>query len=217
MPTTGWMSTSTPRSPGNGRRPRDDLLTGLIAAEDAGDMLTDERALVAGRAAVHRRPRDDGEPHRERNARAAAEPGCVRTTAQRSRSRRARRGRAVAVRQPGAVLGPNGAPGFRDVRGRGARGLGGDAVSRLGQSRPAAMGRQRRVPGSDAAWTRAKQCRSAAECTTVSDPRSRGWKVRLRSVALVRRFPQMELATDTPKWNGRMVLRGLDELPVTLG
>jgi cytochrome P450 len=35
--------------------------------------------------------------------------------------------------------------------------------------------------------------------------------------ALVRRFPQMELATDTPKWNGRMVLRGLDELPVTLG
>jgi hypothetical protein len=27
----------------------------------------------------------------------------------------------------------------------------------------------------------------------------------------------MELATDTPAWNGRMVLRGLDSLPVTLG
>ena len=34
--------------------------------------------------------------------------------------------------------------------------------------------------------------------------------------ALVRRFPDMELATDAPAWNGRIVLRGLDSLPVTL-
>jgi cytochrome P450 len=34
--------------------------------------------------------------------------------------------------------------------------------------------------------------------------------------ALVRRFPGMELATDTPPWNGRIVLRGLDALRVTL-
>ncbi|HEX8804257.1 MAG TPA: cytochrome P450 [Acidimicrobiales bacterium] len=34
--------------------------------------------------------------------------------------------------------------------------------------------------------------------------------------ALVRRFPAMELATDEPDWNGRMVLRGLDTLPVAL-
>jgi cytochrome P450 len=34
--------------------------------------------------------------------------------------------------------------------------------------------------------------------------------------ALVRRFPSMELATDSPPWNGRIVLRGLDALPVTL-
>ena len=33
---------------------------------------------------------------------------------------------------------------------------------------------------------------------------------------LVRRFPDIELATDTPQWNGRIVLRGLDALPVTL-
>jgi hypothetical protein len=32
----------------------------------------------------------------------------------------------------------------------------------------------------------------------------------------VRRFPAMELATDQPAWNGRIILRGLDELPVTL-
>lgn len=34
--------------------------------------------------------------------------------------------------------------------------------------------------------------------------------------ALVRRFPNMELATDAPAWNGRIVLRGLDALPVTV-
>jgi cytochrome P450 len=34
---------------------------------------------------------------------------------------------------------------------------------------------------------------------------------------LVRRFPGLELATDRPAWNGRIVLRGLDSLPVSLG
>jgi cytochrome P450 len=34
---------------------------------------------------------------------------------------------------------------------------------------------------------------------------------------LVARFPRTEIATDEPAWNGRMVLRGLDSLPVTLG
>ena len=34
---------------------------------------------------------------------------------------------------------------------------------------------------------------------------------------LVERFPKMELATTEPKWNGRLTLRGLDELPVSLG
>ena len=33
---------------------------------------------------------------------------------------------------------------------------------------------------------------------------------------LVRRFPSVDLATDAPRWNGRIVLRGLAELPVTL-
>ena len=33
---------------------------------------------------------------------------------------------------------------------------------------------------------------------------------------MARRFPRMELASDTPAWNGRLVLRGLDALPVTI-
>jgi len=35
--------------------------------------------------------------------------------------------------------------------------------------------------------------------------------------ALVGRFPEIALVDDTPAWNGRLVLRGLDALPVTLG
>jgi cytochrome P450 len=33
---------------------------------------------------------------------------------------------------------------------------------------------------------------------------------------LVTRFPQMELATDTPEWNGRIVIRGLNRLPIAV-
>jgi cytochrome P450 len=39
---------------------------------------------------------------------------------------------------------------------------------------------------------------------------------RLAMGTLIRRFPSLELATDTPAWNGRLVLRGLDTLPVRL-
>lgn len=34
--------------------------------------------------------------------------------------------------------------------------------------------------------------------------------------ALVRRFPHLALVDDAPAWNGRIVLRGLDRLPVTI-
>jgi cytochrome P450 len=33
---------------------------------------------------------------------------------------------------------------------------------------------------------------------------------------LVRRFPSIELATDAPEWNGRIVLRGLTKLPIAI-
>jgi cytochrome P450 len=33
---------------------------------------------------------------------------------------------------------------------------------------------------------------------------------------LVRRFPDVQLATDTPEWNGRIVLRGLTRLPLSI-
>ncbi len=198
------------------KAPADDLLTGLIAAEDAGDMLTDSElrsqvallfiaghettvnligngmlALLRNRAAF-----EQLRNHPDLDVLAVDE--------------------LLRYDSPVQFSGSNGAPGFRDVRGRGACGLGGDGVSRLGQSRPAAMGRQRRVPGSDSRGRREAVSFGGGvhHCLGSALARLEG---QVAIGALVRRFPQMELATDTPKWNGRMVLRGLDELPVTLG
>jgi cytochrome P450 len=41
-------------------------------------------------------------------------------------------------------------------------------------------------------------------------------EARIAIGTIVDRFPGVALATDTPAWNGRLVLRGLDALPVTL-
>ena len=40
---------------------------------------------------------------------------------------------------------------------------------------------------------------------------------RIAMGTLIRRFPDLELANDAPAWNGRLVLRGLDRLPVAVG
>lgn len=40
-------------------------------------------------------------------------------------------------------------------------------------------------------------------------------EARVAIPTLVRRFPRLALCDETPRWNGRMVLRGLDELAVT--
>ncbi len=41
-------------------------------------------------------------------------------------------------------------------------------------------------------------------------------EARIAVGSLVARFPELALATDAPAWNGRLVLRGLDALPVSL-
>jgi len=42
-------------------------------------------------------------------------------------------------------------------------------------------------------------------------------EARIAIGTIARRFPGVTLANDTPAWNGRLVLRGLDALPVRLG
>ena len=59
-------------------------------------------------------------------------------------------------------------------------------------------------------------CRSAAASTPASARTSPASKGARRSRRLVRRFPNLELATDQLEWNGRIVLRGLNALPLTI-
>ena len=67
-----WPATSLEVIDDRRRHPGDDLLSQLIAVEEAGDRLTPAELLVVRDAAVRRRPRDDRQPDRQRDARAAA-------------------------------------------------------------------------------------------------------------------------------------------------
>ena len=63
----------------------------------------------------------------------------------------------------------------------------------------------------------ASTCRSAAASTTASArrwPASRGAS---RSARWSSASPRWSWPPTSPKWNGRLILRGLDELPVSLG
>ena len=48
--------------------PRGDLLSALIAAEEAGDKLSEDELIATCILAAHRRPRDDGQSDRQRHA-----------------------------------------------------------------------------------------------------------------------------------------------------
>ena len=68
-------------------------------------------------------------------------------------------------------------------------------VPRRRQPRPGALGRRPPTSSTSAAPTRPSTCRSAAACTTASARRSPSRGSR-RDRQLVRRFPDLELATD---------------------
>ncbi len=63
---------------------------------------------------------------------------------------------------------------------------------------------------------RPSTCRSAVASTTASVRRWPASRAAAAFAALARRFPDLELAEEPPPWNGRIVLRGLDALPLTV-
>ena len=83
---TSCRSTSTRSPPRAALAPRDDLISALVAAEEAGDKLHAQRAVLDAHPAAHRGQRDDHQPDRERGARAAAQPRPAGAPAQRARS-----------------------------------------------------------------------------------------------------------------------------------
>ena len=83
------------------------------------------------------------------------------------------------------------------------------------EPRPGALGRRPPTSSTSAAPVPRSTSRSAAACTTASAPRSPGSRAAPRSPRSTQRFPDLALTDEPPAWNGRIVLRGLDSLPLT--
>ena len=88
-------------------------------------------------------------------------------------------------------------------------------VPRGGEPRSRALRAERRASSTCAAARRPTTSPSAAASTTASGAVLARAEARVAVPTLVRRFPRLALHDETPRWNGRMVLRGVDELPVT--
>ena len=197
--------------------PADDLLSALIAAEADGDRLSPEELLdqvillyIAGHETTV-------------NLIGNGTYALLRNRAQLERwrddpvARRQRGRRAAALRRAGAVLAPgdDGRSGARRPDHRGRRVRADRDWPRRTATPPSGATTPRRSTS-----TRANAAQHLAfgsgihHCLGASLARLEG---RLAMGTLIRRFPDLELATDTPAWNGRLVLRGLDTLPVTLG
>ena len=193
--------------------PADDLLSALIAAEDDGDRLSPDELLdqvillyIAGHETTVNLIGNG-------TLRAPPPPVAARAVARRPVARRQRGRRAAALRLPGAVLAADHHVGARRSATPPSSGAcscstclaaanrdpgkwGGDAQD-LDLARPGAA--QHLAFGS-----------GIHHCLGAALARLEG---RIAIGTLIRRFPGLELAGDTPAWNGRLVLRGLDSPP----
>ena len=216
-PATRCGTSRTSSSTWKRAHPGDDLLTGMIAAEDEGDRLTPEELVeqlillyVAGHETTVNligngtlalmRHRDQLE------------------LLQRGPDGRSDDGRrAAALRQPGAdVAAHHARPTTRSTATTSRPGT--LLMTCLGSANrdPREVGRHRR-PARPAPrrCEPARVVRRRRPLVPGRAPR-RASKGARRSRRLVRRFPNVELATDQPEWNGRIVLRGLNALPLRI-
>ena len=197
------------------RNPADDLLTALIAAEEDGDRLIADRAARPGHAAVHRRPRDHGQPDRHRHLRAVAAPRAGGDLARRSGARCQRGRRAAALRQPGPVLAADHLGRHRVRRQDDPEG---HVRARRSGRRPTTTPTSGARPPttSTSAATGAGQHLSfgsgAHYCLGASLAKL---EAQLAIGSFLRRFPDARIAGE-PEWNGRINLRGLEHLDVAV-
>ena len=165
--------------------PGDDVLSALLAVEDAGRHPQPGRADLVRGAAVRRRPRDHGEPHRQRRHRAAAPSRRAPSLAGRSEPRRHGGRRAAALRRSGAADGPrpDGAVRARGDRRRTDRGATRQPAARSARGREPRPGdvRPTRRAATRSPEREPSTCRSAAASTTASAPRWRSSKPASRS------------------------------------
>ena len=196
--------------------PADDLLTALVDAEHEGERLnTDELVdqvrllFIAGHETTV-------------NLIGNGTLALLRNRSELERWQRdpsigaAGRRRAAALRLPRAVLAPRDHVGSRPRRPRHRRG--GHVRhprARRRQPRSRALGRRR----GHLDLTRPGAARHLSfgggihHCLGAALARLEG---RVAIGTLLQRCPQVALAVDEPAWNGRMILRGLESLPVSL-
>ena len=122
--------------------PREDMLSALIAAEEAGDKLNEEELLATCILLLVAGPRDHREPDRQRHAGAPAPPRPAPPPPRGSRAHRQRGRGAAALRRAGAAHRAHPERGHHDRRADHPQGRDGDAVPGRGRPRP------RPVPGS---------------------------------------------------------------------
>ena len=187
--------------------PADDLLTALIDAEDDGDRLSADELVDQVIAAVHRRPRDDRQPDRQRHARAAAQPRAARTvaaTTRRSTPTRSTSCCATTRRCSSRAASP---PPTLEVDGADHRARARSCSSCLGAANrdPAHWGDDADALDLTRAGAAQHLAFGSAASTTAWARRWPGSRAAIAIGTLVRRFPGLELATDAPAWNGRLV------------
>ena len=116
--------------------PESDIVSALAQAEEEGDVLTEREMLNMLRLLLVAGQRDHHQPHRQRHARAAPQPGRARAPARGPGPHPRRGGGAAALRLTGADGLPGRARGLRGERGAGAPRREHRPPHRLGQPRP---------------------------------------------------------------------------------
>ena len=170
-------------------------------------------AARPGDPALHRRPRDDGQPDRQRHARAAAPPRPARAPP--GRSRRSIRTRWRSCSRFDSPVQFSRRITIRDLELHGQ-------IIEAGSFVLTCLGAANRRPrqqwgetadeldlGREGAAQHVSFGSGVHHCLGAALARVEG---RAAFGALVRRFPDLELTDDHPAWNGRVVLRGLDAL-----
>ena len=187
----------------------------LIAAEDDGDVLDEDELVDQVDAALHRRPRDDGEPDRQRHARAAAPPRPARAPARRSRARRRTRSRSCCA----STARCSSRAGSRSRRLRGAAAVtiepGSFVLTCLGvgEPRPRARGARPPTSSTSAAPARPQHVSFGSgvhHCLGAALARVEG---RAAIGALVRRFPDLDAGRRARRGTVASCSRGLDAPP----
>ena len=165
-----------------------DLLTGLVAAEEHGDMLSDDELTRSVRAALHRGARDDREPDRQRPVSPCCNTRAARAPAARPGARRQRRRGAPALRHPVQRTGRVRPRRRQDRRPGDRRGRGGGHRARRRQPRSRAVRRPDRL---DIAACDNATSPSGSASTSASAPRSPASRARSRSAPS---------PADSPRW-----------------